>query len=314
MALTLPYERPLNVGFRRVDGADTRGHGMETVYVKPDYFETLRIPLLRGRAPRESDSRETPPVVVISEAFARRYFPSEDPLGRQILIGRDANTIVGIAGDVQQHSGLGNFGPVSINPTVYVPVSQMSDDILKVIHVWFTPKWVVRTSRPGNYTAPIQAAIAAIDPQLPIARFESMQELKAEIMGDERYHAVLFSVLAALALILAALGLYGLIAQSVAERTREFGIRMALGATAGQAIASAAAPGIALALLGVAAGAILSRIGVRLLEHMLWGVKPGDAVTFAATAGILVAVAAVASLVPALRILRLDPAQTLRND
>ncbi len=314
VALTLPYERPLNLGFRRAGGADTQGHGMEAVYIKPDYFETLRIPLLRGRAPRESDSRETPPVVVISESFAKRYFPSEDPLGKQILMGRDANTIVGIAGDVQQHSGLGNFGPVSINPTVYVPVSQMSDDILQVIHVWFTPKWVVRTSRPGNYTAPIQAAIAGVDPQLPIARFESMQELKAEIMGDERYHAVLFSVLAGLALILAAIGLYGLIAQSVAERTREFGIRMALGATAGQAIANAAAPGIALALLGVAAGAILSRIGARLLEHMLWGVKPGDTVTFAATAGILVAVAAVASLVPAFRILRLDPAQTLRND
>ena len=124
----------------------------------------------------------------------------------------------------------------------------------------------------------------------------------------------MFSILAGLAVLLAAIGLYGLISQSVTRRTHEFGIRMALGASAGQAVGSAMKPGLLLSLAGVAAGYVLSLGAVRYLEHLVWGVRPGDPITFVSTAAVLLAVAALASLAPALRILRLDPARTLRSE
>jgi len=141
-----------------------------------------------------------------------------------------------------------------------------------------------------------------------------VDDLQSRITSGQRYDAALFSILAGLGLLLAAIGLSGLISQSVAQRTHDLGIRMALGATAGQAIGKVIKPGILLAVAGVAAGYVLSRVAVRFLEHLLYGVPATDAVTFVATAGLLLLVAMAASLVPALQILRLDPAQTLRNE
>jgi predicted permease len=314
VALTMPYERPLNFGFRRADGPDSAGRAVETVYTTPGYLATMRIPLLRGREFRASDSADAPAVALVSQAFVNRHFRGEEPIGRQLIMSRVPRTIVGIAGDVQQHSGLGNYGPISIDPTVYLPAAQTPGAVLQVVHVWFSPKWVVRTTGPIVNLAPqVQAAIASADPLLPVAKFQTVADLKAGIMGDQRYQAALFSIVAALALLLAAIGLYGLISNSVAQRTHELGIRLALGATPGQAISIAIRPGLLLAIAGSAVGTLVSLAAVRLLAHMLWGVKPVDAVTFAATAALLLLVAAFASIAPALRILRLDPAQTLRR-
>jgi ABC-type antimicrobial peptide transport system permease subunit len=166
----------------------------------------------------------------------------------------------------------------------------------------------------GAVEAQVQAAVAGADPQLPIARFKTIADLRGDITLDQRYHAMLFSAIAGLALLLAALGLYGLISHSVTQRTHELGVRMALGATAGQAIATAVKPGIVLALAGIGAGYVLSRLAVRFLEHMLWGVRSTDPATFAVTAGILLAATAAASLIPAVRILWIDPARTLRDE
>jgi ABC-type antimicrobial peptide transport system permease subunit len=141
-----------------------------------------------------------------------------------------------------------------------------------------------------------------------------VDELQAAVTRDQRYNATLFSILAGMAMLLAAIGLYALISQSIAERAHELGIRMALGATARQAMANAIQPGLLLAVVGVAAGCGLSLAAVRLVKHMIWGVQPADPVTFATTAGLLLLVAAVASLVPALRILRMDPARALRGE
>jgi ABC-type antimicrobial peptide transport system permease subunit len=202
-----------------------------------------------------------------------------------------------------------------VEPTLYIPVSQTSDAFLQVVHTWFSPRWVIRSAGPaGGVAAQVQSAVAAVDPLLPVAKFQTIGDLRANITRDQRYHAALFSILAALALLLAAVGLYGLISQSVTQRTHELGIRMALGATTGQAIANAVRPGLLLALAGVAAGYVLSLAAVRYLEHLLWGVQPTDPMTFAITAAVLLAVAVAASLAPALRLLRLDPARTLRSE
>ena len=184
-----------------------------------------------------------------------------------------------------------------------------------MIHTWFPPKWVIRANGPsGSLAAQIQAAVASVDAQLPITKFQTVDDLQARTTRGQRYDAALFSILAGLGLLLAAIGLSGLISQSIAQRTHELGIRMALGSTAGQAMGKAMKPGIVLAVAGIAAGYVLSRVAVRFLDHLLYGVRATDAVTFVGTAGILLLVTVLASLVPALRILRLDPARTLRNE
>jgi predicted permease len=311
-ALTLPYERPLNDGFRLLEGPDTQRHGIETVYTTSGYFETLRIPLIAGRTFRDSDTPDSPKVAIVTESFVKRYLRGESAIGRHISGPRE---IIGVVGDVQQRSGLGNFGPISIEPTLYLPVTQTNDAYLQMVHTWFAPKWVIRASGPiGSLSAQVQTAVGATDPLLPIAKFRTFDELQARITRDQRYHAALFSILAGLALLLAAIGLYGLISQSITQRTHELGIRLALGSTAGQAVTQAMRPGILLALAGIVAGAGLSFLTVRFLESFLWGVRPTDTATFIATAAILLLVAVVASLIPALRILRLDPARTLRSE
>lgn len=191
----------------------------------------------------------------------------------------------------------------------------MPGGFLQVIHTWFLPKWVIRAAGPiGGIEAQVQSAVASVDSQLPIASFKTIDDLQAQITSGQRYHAALFSILAGLALLLAAIGLAGLISQSVTQRTHELGIRLALGATARQMIASIIKPAILLAVTGVAAGYLLSLVAVRFLAHLLWGVRPTDPLTFAAMAAILLLAAVLASLAPALRILRLDPARTLRNE
>jgi len=311
VALTLPYERPLNDGFRILDGGDRSMHASEAVYVTPGYFETMRIPVLRGREFLDSDTPASAPVVVVSESFAARYFHGAEAVGRHLSSGE----IVGVVGDVEQHTGLyENHGPISVEPTLYSPASQTSDGAMQLIHTWFSPKWVIRASGPtGSLTAQIQRAVASVDSQLPIASFKTIDDLQTQITSGQRYRAALFSIFAGLALLLAAVGIYGLISQSITERTHELGVRMALGASATETIASVMKPGILLALAGAAAGYLLSLAAVRFVEHLLWGVRPADPVAFAAAVAILLPAAAVASLAPALRILRLDPAQTLRN-
>ena len=314
VALTLPYERPLNMGFRTLDGDLTVNRGVETVYVTPEYFDTLRIPLLRGRDFRDSDTLEGAPVAVVSETLARKYYTRRDALGGHLRMGKDTLEIVGIVGDVEQHSGLGNFGPVSFEPTIYIPASQVSDALFQLVHVWFSPKFAIRTAGTlGAIESEVGAAVAGADPQLPVAQFKTIDDLRARITREQRYHASLFTAIAGLALLLAVLGLYGLISHSVAQRTHELGVRLALGASGGQAILAAVKPGLLLALGGIAAGAVLSRLAVSFLQHMLWGVRPTDPATFAVTAAILLAAAAAASALPAIRILHIDPARTLRE-
>src|SRR5205085_6232493 len=138
-------------------------------------FETMRIPLLAGRTFRDSDTPQSARVVVVSESFARKYFHG-DALGRHLKLGRELSEIVGVCGDVQQHSGLsGDGGPISIEPSVYLPASQLTDGFVKLVHTWFSPKWVVRTSGPmANLTVQLRGAVSAADPQLPIARFHTV--------------------------------------------------------------------------------------------------------------------------------------------
>jgi hypothetical protein len=276
----------------------------------------MGIPILRGRELQASDTAESARVLVVSQSFASRYFPVGNALGGHIQ-RRGAFEIVGIAGDVEMHSGLnpGANGPISIEPTIYFPVAQSDDASFGLLHTWFSPKWAIRTRGPmRGLEARVQSAIGAVDPLLPVARFHTVDELRGRYTSDQRYLAMLFSVLAGLAVLLAAIGLYGLIGRGIVERQHEIGVRLALGATAEQTMLETMKSGLFMGLAGVAVGTAVALAGGRLLKSMLWGVPPTDPATLAATVLIVLGITAAASLIPALRILRLDPAQTLRNE
>jgi predicted permease len=319
VALGMPYSRLLNNGIRRVDGAQIDPPEQSQItnmsYVTPGFFETLKIPLRRGRLISDADTASAPAVAVVNEAFVARYY-RDDPgvVGRHLASGGQVREIVGVVGSVQQGSaGWGNFGPISPLPCVYVPVSQTTGAFLTLVHTWFEPSWAVRSELPG-VAARIRDAVAAVDPLLPVARVQTIEDLRGERLASHRFMMSLAAGLGVLALLLAAIGLHGLIASSVNERTRELGIRLALGASAGQAMGAVVVPGLGLAGAGIALGAAGAMAAARLMRSFLWGVAPNDPATFAAVAAALLAVALVASVLPALRILRLDPALTLRAE
>jgi hypothetical protein len=283
-------------------------------YVTPAYVGTLRIPLVRGRVFTDADAANAAPAIVVNQAFVARSSPDRDPIGRQLLVSGATRTIVGIVGDIQQKAGWGNFGPVAAVPASYIPAGQTSDAFLKMVHAWFAPSWFVRLQGPRDgIVGDMQRAVEAVDPLLPFAKFRTVDDVRGEAVAMQRAQAMLLGALAGLALLLAAVGLYGLVANGVAERTRELGIRMALGASSPQTIVSAALPGFLLALAGVAIGGVAARLGASTLRHLVWGVSVADPLTFAVAIGVVLAVAAVAALVPALRIVRLNPIRALRR-
>jgi predicted permease len=318
VTVSLPYERALNSGFQRLDGphVDTEPQITNMFYITPEFFRVLRIPLLRGRVFTAADSSTAAPAVVVSESFVKMYLRGDDALGRHLdLGGGDKREIVGVVGDIQQKSGWGDGAPSAAMPDIYIPSTQVEDKFMQLVHTWFSPSWIVRSSGPAEGTiAGMQRALESVDPQLPFAGFHSMEDVRYRALAQERFQAVLLGALAGLALLLAAVGIYGLIANSVAERTRELGIRLALGATVGQAIRTVALPGVALALAGVVAGSVLAGFATQLLRRLVWGVRPGDPATFVAVGIGLLGVAAAASFLPALRVVRLNPAETLRQE
>jgi putative ABC transport system permease protein len=322
-SLTLPYERALNLGARWVGaqpGADVIPI-MNQTYVTPGYFETLRIPVVRGRVFTDADVATAAPVIVVNQAFVARSSPNQDPIGRLIAGGGVSRTIVGVVGDIQQKAGWGNFGPVAPVPASYIPAAQTNAAYLKMVHTWFSPSWFVRLrgqrEREGfsraSMAAEMQRAAEAVDPLLPFAKFRTLDDVRSEAVASERAQTLLLSALAVLALLLAAVGLYGLVANTVAERRRELGIRLALGATFSQAIVAAALPGLALAAAGVVAGTIAARLGATAVRHLVFGVSVADPLTFVMAAGTVFLVAAIAAIVPALRIVRLNPIRALRS-
>ena len=189
-------------------------------------------------------------VVLVTEAFVKQYLSRQNPVGSHLDFGnKEIREVVGVVGDVQQSAGFGDYGPLAPVPNVYVPAAQVESGFLKLIHTWYDPSWVVRVAgAPASVIPGIQNVAAAIDPLLPIAEFRTFDDLRRSSVSTERFQATLLAALSALALVLAIVGIYGLMSQSVVERRRELGIRMALGATVFEAIREATLPGVMLAL------------------------------------------------------------------
>jgi predicted permease len=315
VALSSPYSRPLNDGLSQVNGQPTR-QPTELNYATPEIFTTLRMQLLQGSAFSDADNAESRRVAVVNEAFLRRFLMANNhPIGSSIRIEGKDWQVMGIVNNVQETNGIGGGGPIGSFPEVYVPVSQFPDGLFAMANTWFSPVWIVRT-RNDDPSLPqaLQRALSSVDPRLPFSSFKSMSSVRSSAMAQQFYHATIFSVLAGLAILLAAIGLYGLIAQSVEQRKREMGIRLALGASVQTIVRAAVAPGLILSALGVVCGSLLALLATKLLKGVIWGVAPNDPATFVSVALLLLLIAGLSSLIPVLRLTRIDPAQTLREE
>jgi predicted permease len=276
--------------------------------VSPGYFAAIGTPIVRGRAFDETDRPDGPLVAVVDEVFARRLLPNEDPIGKRFRYGLDKVnpwagkwiTIIGVAKNVK-HSGLDEAEALE----TYQPFSQSPQ---------FTMYLVVRGDGPAlNLVPAVRARIAAIDPLVPFYEVHSMDDAVEQSLGTRRLTNVVLTTFAATALVLASLGIFGVMALNVGARRREFGVRLALGAGAPSVLALVLRQGMRLTLVGIAVGTAVALFATRLVDRLLFGVSRLDALTFAVMMTALASVALLACLIPALRATRADPMEALRG-
>ena len=274
--------------------------------VSPDYFRVMRIPLLRGRLFSEQDSPASPKAAIISETLARRYFSNQDPIGRQMRFGFPPDTnvsreIVGVVGDVRDVALSQKPGPM-----MYVPFAQAP---------LYGGEVVVRSSlSASSVAAGIRQAVRYIDKDLPVTDVESFPDVLGASVTQERFRALLLGSFSGIALILAAVGIFGVISYSASQRTHEIGIRMALGAQQRDVLRLILGQGTKLALLGLCAGIVAALLLTRLMASLLYGVSATDPLTFGTVAIVLLGGAVTASYIPARRAMRVDPMVALRHE
>ena len=274
--------------------------------ISPDYFQAMGIPLRKGRTFTEQDKSNAPPVVIINETFARSFFPGEDPIGKGIIPGEGSDPItreiVGVVGDVR-HEGL----DAETTMEYYVPYEQDSVDQLTV---------VARTTsgNPANIAGALRGVIVAMDKEQPVYNIRPLKQMLNESVARRRFNMMLLGGFALLALLLATIGIYGVVSYSVAQRTREIGIRIALGAQIRDVIKLVLKQGLALALAGLGVGLLVSYFMTKLMSSLLFGVSATDPVTFGGVALLLLFVALLACLIPARRAANVDPNEALRHE
>jgi putative ABC transport system permease protein len=287
-------------------------------FVSPGYFEALSIPLLRGRAFTRSDSGKTDHVVIINEAFARKYWPDKDPIGQRILIAKGLGPdfeeperqIVGIVGSVTE-SGLSQ----GMVPVMYVPQSQIPDGITRLGASLLPLSWTIRASGDPQSLGPaVRREFETLDAQLAPSHVVTMEQVIAESTTRQNFNTLLLTVFASIALLLAAVGIYGLMSYAVEQRTQEIGIRMALGANQTKIMRLILGHGMRLALIGTALGLAAAYGLTRLLSKFLYGVKPGDPLAFSIVGLTLVVVTLLAAFVPTRRAMQVDPIVALRQE
>ena len=282
---------------------------VETAYIAPRYFDTIGTPLTLGRELEGSDMKSSRKVAVVNEAFVREFLPDEKrPDSRTFSFddtkpeGGEPTYIVGVVHDIR-HKGI----QTPAKPTVYVPIDQVPN-----------PSWptiLVRTQAPPNaLVAPIYRELRRLGPSLAIGEIRTLRQQVDESIFEQRLLAALGAFFGALALLLAAVGLYGVVAYSTARRTGEIGLRIALGAPRAQVLWMILRDSLVLVALGLTIGLPAALAGARAVESVLFGIQPADPFTFAATAALLAATGGAAAFLPARRASRLDPSQVLRNE
>jgi ABC-type lipoprotein release transport system permease subunit len=281
-----------------------------------------QIPVLAGRTFTDSDTPDAQPVVIINQAFARKFFQGTNPVGRSLLpfLNHDnKKLIVGVVADTVLSSAAklnAESAPLTSEEAIYLPAAQLTDGkSLSILHAWFQPSWIVRTAGPvEGLTAQMQSALVSADPNLPFSGFYDMKDLMAAALATQRIEVALLSAMASLALLLSAVGIFALVANIVAQRTREIGIRMALGSTIQKAMIHIGTPGVSASTLGLVLGLILSAGALRAMRSVLYGVDVYDMPTIVVAVLTLSIVTLLATTAPAMRVARIDLVKTLREE
>jgi putative ABC transport system permease protein len=322
----LPSEFPIDFPVSAVGRSDQpvvggRSAELDAWYraINPHYFAAMEIPLLNGRVLTDNDSAGGAPVVVINQALARAAFPNGEALGQALVIGgvyltdaRDLRprTIVGIVGDTRER-GL-RFAPTL---TTYVPVAQSPEPITRLVLEKIPLRWVLRTDRePTDLLPAVRQAVLAVDPTEPAADFARMSDVLGRSISPHRFNMLMLTMFSGLALALAAIGVYGLTAYAVTQRTREIGIRVSLGASPTQLVRGLLAQGLRLCLVGTAVGLFGAVFLGRFLRSLLFGISVTDGLTIVVVIATMTAVVVVATYLPASRASRIDPTLALRQE
>ncbi|HEU4933874.1 MAG TPA: FtsX-like permease family protein, partial [Pyrinomonadaceae bacterium] len=289
----------------RPTGAVAEQPMAQTRYITSDYFGAIGIPLRQGRFFSDHDRDNSVPVVIISEAMARRFWPGENPIGKRLTpsfhLEQGAREIVGVVGDVKA-SGL----DVDSSAMMYLPYKQSPRPYMS---------FVVRTaSNPESLVQPVSTAIYSIDKEQALTDIQTMDQVLTKSLSDRRFNMTLLLIFAGVALVLAAVGVYGVMNYTVTLRRRELGIRMALGAGRMDVLRLVLRQGLTLTLIGIAAGLISAYALTRLMASLLYGVTATDYLTFASVSAVLIAVGVAASYVPARRATKVNPTIALRTE
>ncbi|HKN33371.1 MAG: hypothetical protein DMG54_13700 [Acidobacteria bacterium] len=317
----LPFDFGPDMNFaieENPSGGDPSG-STEWRAITPHYLQVMRIPVLRGRDLTDSDNASGAPVVLINHALAARFFPGQNPLGQHIIIGAGAEAmgladrtreIVGIVGNTKE------FGLTRPAPeTFFVPAAQVQDGMTAMTNRLIPLVWVVRTSgEPHSLAKAVQRELLAVTSQEAADNFRAMEDLLSASIAQQRFNMLLLGMFAGLAVVLGAVGLYGVLAYLVAQRTNEIGIRMALGASRREVLHLVVRNGMRMTLAGLSLGIVAALGLTRLLAGLLFGVKPTDAFTFASVAILLCGMALLACYIPACRATRVDPIVALRYE
>jgi putative ABC transport system permease protein len=268
--------------------------------VTPNYFNAIGIPLLKGRSFNEGDTPQTPATILINETLARRFFPGGDPIGKRLITFNSPREIVGVVGDARQ--GALNLPP---SPEIYFPNTQLAFGQQVSL--------VVRTTvDPASLGDAVRRAGQSVNPDAPVFRVRTMREVIAGSMAQERFNTILMTLFAVVAALLAAVGLYGVMAYNVTQRTREIGVRVALGAQSADVMRLVLRQGLRLVALGVALGLSVALALTRLMENLLFEVSATDPAPYAGVALLLALVALLACWIPARRATKVDPMIALR--
>jgi len=298
---------------------DSPYHGDDQYrFAAPHYFNVLKVPLLRGRAFTLQDTAKAPAVVIINSAMAKKYWPKEDPIGQRITIGKGlgpefndpTRQIVGIVGDVREN-GLDSDPP----PVMYVPFGQIPDGFMGLLNGVLPTTWLIRTTpQPLTLVNAVRQEFLNTDSNLPIAKVRTMEQVISGAIARQNFQMILLVVFASVALLLAALGIYGVMSYVVEQRTHEIGIRLSLGAGRNDMLRLVVGQGMRLAAIGVACGLAAAFGLTRLLEKLLYGVKSNDPLTYVIVALVLTSAAFLATFVPARRATKIDPVIALRYE
>jgi putative ABC transport system permease protein len=304
----LPLDRWLNMPYRLAGQSEWTG-STEYRLISPDYFRVMKMGLRQGRQFDQNDTVSAEPVVIVNEAFARRNFANLEPLGQQLYVGFDPamRRVIGVVNETKQKSL-----DVAAPATVFVPMTQAAEGVSGNLR---QSSFVLRTTGdPLLLSAAIRSEMRQLDVGLPVRNLRSMEQLVNQSIAPQRFNLSLLSLFAALGLLLAAVGIYGVMAYSVSQRTHEIGLRMALGAQAHDVLKLVVKQGMTLALVGVAIGLIASIALTRLMKNLLFGVSATDPTTLAGVALLLTCLALLACYIPARRATKVDPLVALRYE